>query len=736
MSYQHQEQVHAPYHFVPLSKWIYMPNWAHLVSHDHPFEDGVSGIIEYTLTNKTPLCVGAEQVKGSDKISEVKWARTPSNDPNKLGTPVIPGSSLKGMIRSVLEIASFGKFNAIDDQHFSFRDISSKSHYLKDIITKKGNEVQAGWIKYDEENNTWHFSESDVCKLKHESINQALKKKIYNNDTSIEKYEKVKLSTEYTANISEPKGVQMNRWADEFNKGKTVGHCVFTNKRILGKGSPSDYEFSYFFYNKKTQNKISVNSQVQHLFNNHRSITAIIDNDEIDQVEYLQKHANPEHGIPVFALKKDSEIHSLGFARMPRVSYQNGTQDLVKAHNQAHSADAYFDMAELMFGTLRDKALSLKSRITFSDASLTTSEHRSTSNSVILSSPKATFLGGYIQQNSSEKYNDYDNNKSILSGWKRYPIKDEFKENETSTIKTNKVKSKLEMLEAGSEFSGRVVFHNLKQEELSALLWCLTLGNSDFNYHSLGHGKPLGAGATQFKISDKSFYKENTKKESECIKLAEIVNDFEQHMNRVHYKENSWNESVQIQHLLALTDSTISHYNTFDYMPLKSFQQVKNNKQSLTLNDIHDQRLPIDEHSYEKSGTPSFGKGRLAGLVNNEENWDKSEIELQKKYLQTFAKKQQKEQLLKQKNSLMDSSTSPYEKCKSLLNIIADSQTSFSNTEKKNSAKELRDILKELKEINLNNQEKEDLITIYQKITVSDKETKKAIKYLESSEIK
>jgi len=54
-------QLHTPYRFVPLSRWIYMPDWSPLVSHDHPFEDGVSGVLRYTLKNVTPLLVGAEQ---------------------------------------------------------------------------------------------------------------------------------------------------------------------------------------------------------------------------------------------------------------------------------------------------------------------------------------------------------------------------------------------------------------------------------------------------------------------------------------------------------------------------------------------------------------------------------------------------------------------------------------------------------------------------------------------------
>ena len=40
------------------------------------------------------------------------------------GTPAIPGSSLRGMIRTVLEIASFGKMQLVDDKRTTVRDLS------------------------------------------------------------------------------------------------------------------------------------------------------------------------------------------------------------------------------------------------------------------------------------------------------------------------------------------------------------------------------------------------------------------------------------------------------------------------------------------------------------------------------------------------------------------------------------------------------------------------------------
>ena len=40
-----------PYSFVPCATSIYVPHWAHQVSHDIPFRESYSGAIDVTLTN-------------------------------------------------------------------------------------------------------------------------------------------------------------------------------------------------------------------------------------------------------------------------------------------------------------------------------------------------------------------------------------------------------------------------------------------------------------------------------------------------------------------------------------------------------------------------------------------------------------------------------------------------------------------------------------------------------------
>lgn len=717
------QEVHAPYHFVPLSKWVYMPDWAYLVSHDHPFEDGHSGVIEYTLTNKTPLCVGDTK----DEHGVLKFARDP------MGNPVIPGSSLKGMIRNVLEIASFGKFSAVDNQRFSYRDISSRSDYLERVI--KPNKVQSGWIKYNKDAQCWEFTECAWAKVSHDEIaNSSLKTKIINTSTAVEKYKKLGLDKTMSATISAPRGQQKNQWAESLGEGNQDGHFVFTNDRIKGKGKPSDYEFSYFFYNRQSLVQSShIQQQVSDLFANHQGMVtgAGIDG---NLASYIQKNQHSEFGIPVFALMKQGNVHSFGFAKMPRVTYNNSTVDLIENQSKAHTSDAYFDMAELMFGTLRDNGLGLKSRVTFSDAVIDKSTYQENisiyqAKPTVLASPKATFLGGYLEQDLADKYRSYDDENAKVSGWKRYPARKGYEHHEPSNDNAG-AQSKFELLTPDHSFTGRIVFHNLKSEELSALIWCLTLNNSSFNQHSLGHGKPLGAGGVVIKLSDTSRAYNYFGKSLE-IKASEYAEQFTKHMNTRYDPQGKWESTPQIKHLLALTDEDIENYNEFSYQELKAFQKIKNDKAALPGLEINGEMLSIQPLDNGLQGSNSFAKGRLSSLFDKEDKFHQEQYELSDIYQTKLEERDKKQQLANEKAALNEMDLPPYEKSEKLLQFIVASQDELTSTERKSKTKELRDILKVIKEVELEAEQVEALLSLYRKITLSDKDTSKAIKYLE-----
>ncbi len=602
-------EIHAPYHFVPLSKWVYMPEWSHLVSHDVPLKEGYSGVIDYTVTNASPLCVGGSQEKMSSP-SVVKWAR------DGIGNPVIPNTSLKGAIRNVLEIASFGKFNAVDNQHFSFRDISSsKSHYLKSII--KPNDVISGWIKYDSVSQRWQFKPCRFAKVKHSEIKLALKKNMLNEQSVEKKYQTLPLTVSATANISDPVGVQKNIWAENLNNGETSGHFVFTNKRIVN-GKRENYEFSYFFFDEQKKVQFDdIKQYVANLFENHNE----------KQVTYLKKNSHPELGIPVFALVSkgnNPKLHSLGFAKMPRVSYKHSVQQLVNQQHKAHSSEGYFDLAELMFGTLRDEGYGLKGRVTISDAiTMMQADELYLSNKLVLNSPKATFCPAYLEQEDRQnrQYHDYDGN-SKLSGYKRYISQTpEFERlSSTDTASKDSVSSVLELAPIDSSFFGKIVFHNLHPVELGALLWALELSGNRNYYHQLGHGKPYGAGAVQIDASLGSVRKNDG---SDPLEKEALLGLFQSHMNE-QYPDNradGWLTSPQLTNLLA-----ISHmFNNGDidtrYMSIDNgdFQKAKTNAQVL------EPFKGLDRAEYNgfanKVYPLSFGQGRLAGLVDQTDNW-------------------------------------------------------------------------------------------------------------------
>ena len=183
---------------------------------------------------------------------------------------------------------------------------------------------------------------------------------------------------------------------------------------------------------------------------------------------------------------------------------------------------------------------------------------------------------------------------------------------------------------------------------------------------------------------------------------------------------------------MSITDTSISDYNNLDYMELEQFKGVKSKNLSISLNDINNNEINNNEDSYTRKGSPAFGKGRLSILVDEATQWNKEEIELKIDAENLKEKQLLKASLSNKTENLRNSSLPPFEKYKGLLGLIVEQQDGFTNTDKKNKAKDIREILKELKAIDLSPDEAEILCSIYERMTISQKDTEKAIKYLKT----
>ncbi len=126
----------APYRFIPIEPGYVQaaPVKREDIRFDKPLAEGsLSAVIDVEWTAKTPICVGAKE----DTSSEVR--------PLKIGKRYcLPGTSLRGMLRSAVEIATFSHLGRINSSHHhGVRDFAG----MGDYHSVKVGEVKAGWLK-------------------------------------------------------------------------------------------------------------------------------------------------------------------------------------------------------------------------------------------------------------------------------------------------------------------------------------------------------------------------------------------------------------------------------------------------------------------------------------------------------------------------------------------------------------------------------------------------------------
>ncbi len=149
-------KISAPYNFVPLNEFVFVPDWADDVSQDIPFPDGEDGYIEVTWKNVSPLCV--RDASGAD--DENYSMHVKMSDGSRLY--FIPGSSLRGMLRNTMSIMSFGRLSQYDNKcyekkkkkdgysqdsrKFSVEDLISRCQAKTKPFEKDLVDVMFGWV--------------------------------------------------------------------------------------------------------------------------------------------------------------------------------------------------------------------------------------------------------------------------------------------------------------------------------------------------------------------------------------------------------------------------------------------------------------------------------------------------------------------------------------------------------------------------------------------------------------
>lgn len=556
--------IKAPYNFVPLAQNVVFPEWASQISIDRPFEDGISGTIEVKYVAQTPVFIG----NGKDDDKPIKSYQAAN------GKYAIPGSTLRGMLRNVIEIVSFSKFNRVSNATLSLRDLTAggKEIYRKEFSK---NQVNGGWLIF--ENGRWVVYPVKYHRIKDDKIEkyyQLNHGELKTREESEKRIKRLKASVKVYFS-------QDNRMVS-INKTQ-VGNVGF----IVLTGHPGGNKRSDFiFENKKSANSKVVAYETILEFNQANAPKASDQKSGFDLVGKLSRCKKMGYpGIPVFYISNtDGTPKSLGLSMMYRLPYKKTLHDAINNSCNKNFFDN-MDFAECIFGKIEDTKnknhasinFSLRSRVQFEDA-ITESEPDGNQINTILNNPKPTYYPNYIEQ-SGRKYSTLMDPNVKLRGWKRYPVR-----NQINPIEgTGETSSCFRPLKECTIFNGRIHFHNLKREELGALLWAITWGNDENLSHAVGMGKPYGFGQIKAEISSVEYLPNNDDSIEYKFASKEDLNDWmKSFTGYMEDKIRHWSSQKQLEELKAMANPKKAERKNWDlsYMSLdkKEFVYAKNEK--------------------------------------------------------------------------------------------------------------------------------------------------------------
>lgn len=523
----------APYNFIPLLDSI------RSVENDPPAADQyaldkLSGYFDCTLTTLSPLYIRStltdEEYKKKVERTGTKKASDDKPDffsPGK--TLRIPGSSLRGMIRTLVEILSSSAIEAVSSQQMFFRAVADKKNsvlgreYRDRMTTKDANDKEqviskAGCIV--RKGNRYYLYESTPIPELGQSIFRIEKdslKPLPNSRTEWWR-EKIWFNPPKTPRgwVQELKLHTEKSIPDGWESGWLIvpGHMDVKGKSIKKFWIITEPDF-------KSPHKTEIPFE---------SVLAYRDGGGKPQVTFKEKYNNLSNKTPVdfsvlpeidksenalpcfFTIEGEEENKQVNFGHTAyfRLAYNHNPKDLVTAKLEEDK----LDLTQAIFGVAGGKK-GKAGRVFFEDAFLTDLDPSTVLMDEkfpkILSSPKPTSYQHYLEQTEEAKaamrfgrkeewggqLKFWDSKGGAkLRGHKLYwhrEAKDWYENEDKSSSSQH---TQIQPVKPDVKFNFRVRFENLNDIELGALITALFLPEEGMA-HKLGMGKPLGLGSVR-----------------------------------------------------------------------------------------------------------------------------------------------------------------------------------------------------------------------------------------------
>ncbi|MBF2063251.1 MAG: TIGR03986 family CRISPR-associated RAMP protein [Calothrix sp. C42_A2020_038] len=578
----------APYNFVELPDKV-VPAQLPLPPHNVYDSERYTGKIDCTLTTSSPLYIRCGLTKEefecdteSKNLPDFFYTETAS----KVRKPVLPGSSLRGMLRSLVEIISFSKFDKVSEyQKFFFRAVAAdKDDPLKDIYKNglKKENLKAGYLV--EKNDGWYIRPATDIEGKY--FIYIKEKDIEGKINGFTYMRSLDYVPQYKQNISFEDFYTQNgrhcakKISSDCTKFNTLGVLVASGnmlenanldeqKREVKLKSKDGRKYHYLVGipdSKPQLVKISDDAITAYCsaLTNFQKAKSPYDNNPFDENSGVLKNGR----VIFYSQLKSEEITLFGQSPNFRIPYiPKGKQTAASAVDfipERLRDKSIIDIADAIFGFVRDKKQEdekqqvRKGRIFISDAECLSNTDdiwwEKTANHVItpqiLASPKATTFQHYLVQPESTQaqkiklkhYASEPEEETVIRGHKLYWHKGsepDIKHPNPSEVSETQ-KTEIKPIGIGVKFKFTINFENLSEVELGALMWVLDIAANEKYRLSLGMGKPLGMGAVKIEpnlyLSDRTsrytqLFGENSWEISENLhEYAKYIEIFEQYI--------------------------------------------------------------------------------------------------------------------------------------------------------------------------------------------------------------
>lgn len=559
----------TPYNFVPLNENILLQSIFHKEKLDDKPEslkpdctnnqfskEKYTGSIKISIENETPLFIGAykKESKVHRGFSEI--------EPYKInGKPAIPGSSIRGMLYSLIEVFGFGPMVNLVDKPVYFRSTI--------LDFQNQTELRFGVLSYEQGNY-----------------------KIYDFNDKVEK-------------------LDLRIYHKELQLIDDVNYLGLSSGKIMKRVHSFGVSKSKLDFNKcKVYDSLSIKKVIEdYKFDANRSDQ--IDN-RIDILKYAKDHiikikGTQINGCPIWFGVEGDEIKSIGHAKYHRIPAQNRTIDLLPTkHREAFNKRQREDnkqpyelsLAERIFGTSEFRATKVRIEDATSKNASLDQQHLLKS----LQSPKIKSANLYLEAPNEEPDWQEPDSGQKLRGFKMYYNKsdgyiwydsiaqrNDFMDDESFRKKLSqqkKLQSLISPINPKAWFETYIHFTDLTNYELGALLFSLQL--PDGLRHSLGMGKPYGLGRVKIDIEElkrfniKMRYSSDLQSGESLLKKEEIqklINDFEKFiLDEIGEKgtNNLWEvDRFQNAYGLMQLRNNQSDDVKSEYMNLNSFKQKR-----------------------------------------------------------------------------------------------------------------------------------------------------------------